>query len=140
MSAPTVHKKFESTLNVRPDDIDLYRHVHSTRYLDYAIAGRVEQWERDYKLDLAEVARRGLGWFIASASIEYLHPLGMRDSMIVRTWTRGLTRCGCKVGFEIERVGDKVLCCEGTCDYVLVTLADGRPLTLPEDIRARCAI
>ena len=35
-----IFSKFESELAVRPDDIDLYQHVHSTRYLDYVLAAR----------------------------------------------------------------------------------------------------
>ena len=38
-----VFSKFETELSVRPDDIDLYQHVHSTRYLDYVLAARFEQ-------------------------------------------------------------------------------------------------
>ena len=37
-----VYSKFETELAVRPDDIDLYQHVHSTRYLDYVLAARFE--------------------------------------------------------------------------------------------------
>lgn len=29
-----VSSKFESELTVRPDDIDMYQHVHSSRYFD----------------------------------------------------------------------------------------------------------
>ena len=32
-----VFSKFETELAVRPDDIALYQHVHSTRYLDYVL-------------------------------------------------------------------------------------------------------
>src|ERR1019366_6508676 len=42
-SAMNVFSKFETELAVRPDDIDLYQHVHSTRYLDYVLAARFDQ-------------------------------------------------------------------------------------------------
>ena len=44
-----VFSKFETELLVRPDDIDLYQHVHSTRYLDYVLAARFEQMEKNLK-------------------------------------------------------------------------------------------
>ena len=56
-----VYAKFETELAVRPDDIDLYQHVHSTRYLDYVLAARFDQMERCYGLSMQEFARRGLG-------------------------------------------------------------------------------
>ncbi len=42
----SVYSKFETELAVRPDDIDLYQHVHSTRYLDCLLAARFEQMDR----------------------------------------------------------------------------------------------
>ena len=42
-----VYSKFETELTVRPDDIDLYQHVHSTRYLDYVLAARFDMFDAD---------------------------------------------------------------------------------------------
>ncbi|MFN5663556.1 MAG: acyl-CoA thioesterase, partial [Bacteroidota bacterium] len=39
---------YETELQVRPDDIDMFQHVHSTRYLDYVLAARYDQMERCY--------------------------------------------------------------------------------------------
>jgi acyl-CoA thioester hydrolase/thioesterase-3 len=66
-----VYSKFETELAVRPDDIDLYQHVHSTRYLDYVLAARFEQMGKNYGLSMQAFADRGLGWFMASATIHY---------------------------------------------------------------------
>ena len=130
----SVYAKFESELAVRPDDIDLYQHVHSTRYLDYVLAARFEQMERCYGMGMAEFSRRGLGWFMATAQIAFKRPLGLGDRMIVRTWIESFSSHGCRVPFQIERADNRKLCCDGACDYVLVTLADGRPTPLPADV------
>ncbi|MCP5552003.1 MAG: hypothetical protein H7A53_14035, partial [Akkermansiaceae bacterium] len=46
MSAPTTaspaFSTFETRLDVRPDDIDMNRHVHNSRYLDYVLAARYD--------------------------------------------------------------------------------------------------
>ena len=39
---------FESELRVRPDDIDMFNHVHNSKYLDYVLAARYEQMEKFY--------------------------------------------------------------------------------------------
>ncbi len=36
-----VFSKFETELQVRPDDIDMNQHVHGSRYMDYVLAARV---------------------------------------------------------------------------------------------------
>ena len=42
-----VYSKFETELQVRPDDIDMYQHVHSSRYMDYVLAARFDpRWAR----------------------------------------------------------------------------------------------
>ncbi len=136
----SVYAKFESELSVRPDDIDLYQHVHSTRYLAYVLAARFEQMERFYGMGMAEFARRGLGWFMTSAQIQFKRPLGLGDRMIVRTWIDSFTSHGCRVPFQIERADTQKLSCDGVCDYVLVTLADGKPTPLPPDVLEKYGI
>ena len=135
-----VYSKFETALAVRPDDIDLYQHVHSTRYLDYVLAARFDQMERCYGMAMPEFARRGLGWYMAAATIQFKRPLGLGDRMIVRTWIDHFNPTGCRVSFEIDREPTGKRVCEGHCDYTLVTLASGRATPLPDDVRAKYSI
>jgi YbgC/YbaW family acyl-CoA thioester hydrolase len=131
-----VYSKFETEVAVRPDDIDLYQHVHSTRYLDYVLAARFDQMERCYKMPMQAFAARGLGWYMASATIHFRRPLGLGDRMMVRTWIESFTETGCRVGFQIDKLLNGKRVCDGHCDYTLVTLATGRATVLPEDVRA----
>jgi YbgC/YbaW family acyl-CoA thioester hydrolase len=135
-----VYSKFETELAVRPDDIDLYQHVHSTRYLDYVLAARFDQMERCYGMPMSAFAQLGLGWFMNSATIHFRRPLGLGDRMTVRTWIEAFTESGCRVVFEIEKLSTGKRVCDGHCDYTLVTLATGRATPLPADVRARYSI
>jgi YbgC/YbaW family acyl-CoA thioester hydrolase len=137
---PPVFAKFETELGVRPDDIDLYQHVHSTRYLDYVLAARFDQMERCYGMPMQAFAARGLGWYMAAATIQFRRPLGMGDRMIVRTWIASFTTTGCRVHFEIDRHPGGKRVCDGHCDYTLVTLASGRATELPEDVKTKYSI
>ena len=135
-----VFSKFETELTVRPDDIDLYQHVHSTRYLDYVLAARFDQMERCYGMSMQAFAERGLGWFMSSATIAFKRPLGWGDRMTVRCWLVSFTETGCRLHFEIDRRRDGKRSCDGHCDYTLVTLANGRATPIPEDVRAKYSI
>ena len=135
-----VYTKFETELAVRPDDIDLYQHVHSTRYLDYVLAARFEQMEKNYGMGMQEFARRGLGWFMHAANIHYKRPLGWGDRMLVRCWIDHIAETGCRVQFEIEKLPLKKRVCEGYCDYTLVTLATGRATPIPVDVKLKYSI
>ena len=135
-----IFSKFETELTVRPDDIDLYQHVHSTRYLDYVLAARFIQMERDYGMSMQDFADRGLGWFITSSTVNYKRPLGLGDSMIVRCWIESFSERGCRVAFEIDRQPTGKRSCDGFCDYALIDLSTNRATPIPEDIRAHYSI
>lgn len=134
------YSKFETELAVRPDDIDLYQHVHSTRYLDYVLAARFDQMERCYGMGMQAFTDRGLGWFMAAATIQFKRPLGWGDRMAVRTWIVSINDTGCRVAFEIDKLPSKKRVCDGHCDYTLVTLSSGRATGLPADVRAKYSI
>jgi YbgC/YbaW family acyl-CoA thioester hydrolase len=135
-----VFSKFETELSVRPDDIDLYQHVHSTRYLDYVLAARFDQMERCYHMSMQAFATLGLGWFMSSATIHFKRPLGWGDRMVVRTWIQHFTATGCRVAFEIEKLPTGKRVCDGHCDYTLVTLSTGRATELPAEFREKYSI
>ncbi len=136
-SAPgCIFAKFETEMSVRPDDIDLYQHVHSTRYLDYVLAARFDQMERCYGMSMQEFAARGLGWFMASSTIHYRRPLGWSERFVVRTWIESFAEDGrsLRVRFEIEKLPGKKRVCDGHSDYTLVSLATGRGVPIPADV------
>ncbi|HAV61277.1 MAG TPA: thioesterase [Verrucomicrobiales bacterium] len=131
---------FESELAVRPDDIDLFQHVHSTRYLDYVLAARFDQMKRCYGIAMEAFIERGLGWVVRRSFIEYQRPLRMGDTMVVRTRIEEFFNDGVKVWFEILRLPGRKASCHGWCDYTLVSLASGRAQAVPEDVRAAYSV
>lgn len=138
--AQAVYAKFETPMQVRPDDIDMYQHVHSSRYMDYVLAARFDQMERCYRMPMTEFQKRGFGWFMAATQMNFKRPLGLGDRFIVRTWIERFTLIGVKVQFQIERAADQKLSCDGWFDYVMVSMETARAVRLPDDIRAKYAI
>ena len=135
-----VYAKFESEMQVRPDDIDMYQHVHSSRYMDYVLAARFDQMERCYKMSMAEFQKQGYGWFMAATQMNFKRPLGLGDRFTVRTWIDQFTLIGLRVRFEIDRPVDGKRCCDGWFDYVMVSILTAKAVRIPAEIRARYAI
>src|SRR5260221_7075870 len=95
--------KFETELQVRPDDIDMNQHVHGSRYFDYVLAARYDQMDRCYKMSMQEFAKAGYGWYIKTAHLDYKRSLGLGERFTVRTWVEAIRRSGVLVNFEISR-------------------------------------
>jgi YbgC/YbaW family acyl-CoA thioester hydrolase len=134
--------KFETELLVRPDDIDMNQHVHSSRYQDYVLAARYDQMARCYKMPMDEFIQAGLGWFVKTAHLDYKRPLQMGDVFIVRTWVEEIGGTEVKVRFEIFRkMGERQkLACDGWFAYTMVSLETGRAEVIPDWITAKYSI
>ena len=133
---------FETELQVRPDDIDMNRHVHASRYHDYVLAARYDQMARCYQMSMAEFTQAGYGWFVKTAHLDYKRPLVVGDRFVVRTWVDEIGGSDVKVRFQIlRRVRERLkISCEGWFDYTLVSLQDGRAELIPDHVLAKYAI
>lgn len=128
--------KFETVLEVRPDDIDMNQHVHNSRYFDYVLAARYDQMARCYHLPMEDFLRQGFGWVVRTAHVQYKRPLGLGDRMIVRTWIARIVKDGVEVRFEILKEGNRKIAADGYFDYTLINRATGRAEAIPEQILA----
>ena len=132
--------KFQTELQVRPDDIDMNQHVHNSRYFDYVLAARYDQMSRCYGMGMEEFLQLGFGWVVKAAHVEFKRALNLGDSIVVTTWIEEMFRDGVKVQFEIARKANGKLCCDGYFDYTMVSLNTGRAEAIPEAIRDKYSI
>src|SRR5690349_8687388 len=132
--------RFTSELQVRPDDIDMNRHVHASRYFDYVLAARYEQMATCYKMSMEDFGALGLGWFVRSFHIEYKRPLLLGETMVVTTWVDEITRDSVRVNFEVVKNANRKLTSEGHGIYTLVSLATGRAEAIPPVARESYSI
>ncbi len=140
MSVHLGRSRFESELQVRPDDIDMNQHVHASRYLDYVLAARYDQMARCYGMSMEEFIQAGYGWYVRVSHIEYKRPLGLGDRFIVRTWIQDAFKDGVLVNFEIVRKETGKLCCDGHFHYTLISLKTGRAEMIPDFVIRKYAI
>lgn len=134
-----VYARFVTEMQVRPDDIDLYSHVHSSRYLDYILAARFDQMERCYKMSMQEFAARGLGWFQRSLTINYKRQLEIAERFTVETGIEEFLKDGVIVSFKIFKANGKIAA-DGTCNYALIDMNTRRAAALPQDILEKYSV
>lgn len=132
--------RFTSELRVRPDDIDMFNHVHNSIYFDYVLAARYEQMEKHYGMPMEAFLQQGYGWVVKTAHIDYKRPLILGDHFLVTTGIVSITETGCRVTFEINNKNTGKLCCDGWFDYVMIDLKTSRSTTITEDIIRKYAI
>ena len=135
-----IFSQFETDLQVRPDDIDLNGHVHSSKYFDYVLAARYDQMERCYKMSMDEFIGMGFGWVIRAAHIDYKRPLGMGEKVVIRTKIAEIYPDGVRVEFEICKKANGKLSCDGYFDYTMIELKTGRSAKIPENVRSKYSI
>ena len=125
---------YESELRVRPDDIDMYNHVHNSKYFDYVLAARYDQMERCYGMAMEKFMERGFGWVVRTAHVDYKRALTMGDYFIVKTGIDSIDEKCCRVKFEITNKGTGKLSCDGWFDYTMIDMVTGRSAKIPRDI------
>src|SRR5947208_7806688 len=96
----TTYATFETEFRVRPDDIDMFGHVHNSRYFDYVLAARYDQMARCYGMAMEEFLAIGFGWVVSIAHVEYKRPLILGDHITVVTWIDELRPTGVRVQFS----------------------------------------
>lgn len=125
---------FETELNVRPDDIDMFNHVHNSKYLDYVLAARYEQMEKFYGMSWEKFSEQGFGWVVAKVTINFKRALKMGDQMIVRTGILEMNEKGSNVQFEIINKATGKVSSDGVFDYVMIDLTTQRSCKVNEDM------
>lgn len=131
---------FESELRVRPDDIDMFNHVHNSKYFDYVLAARYEQMELFYKMPMESFLQSGFGWVVRTAYVDFKRPLILGDIVAVRTGILTINEKGCRVQFEIENRRTKKIAADGWFDYVMIDTGTGKGTRVSEEMIAAYSI
>ena len=125
---------------VRPDDIDMFQHVHSSRYIDYVLAARYDQMDRCYHNPMSDYLKKGLGWVVNSCTVHFKRALKLGDVMLVRTQLIDAKPMSVRVNFSILNKATMKICCDGHFDYTMVDMATGKALAIPDWVMERYTI
>mgnify|MGYP003575741144 CR=1 FL=1 len=132
--------RFTTELKVRPDDIDMFNHVHNSKYLDYVLAARYEQMHTCYGMSMEEFMEQGYGWVVKTAHVEFKRPLTLGEVFNVTTWIISMDEKSSKVRFEIVSTKTGKVCSDGWFDYVLIDIKTGRGMKITEEMIEKYSI
>jgi len=134
METPITYSRFVSEFKVRPDDIDMFNHVHNSTYFDYVLAARYEQMEANYGMPMEDFLAQGFGWVVKTAFVDYKRPLGLGDHFTVETGIETINAKGCRVSFQIKIKKTGKVACDGWFDYVMIDINTGRGVKVSNEM------
>ncbi len=134
------YSSFISEFKVRPDDIDMFNHVHNSTYFDYVLAARYEQMETYYKMPMEEFLAQGYGWVVRTAFVDYKRPLALSDIFTVETGIETINSKGCRVKFEIKIKKSNKVACDGWFDYVMIDIKTGKGINVEPEMIEKYSI
>ena len=140
MDTPEKYSSFVSEFKVRPDDIDMFNHVHNSTYFDYVLAARYEQMETFYKMPMEDFLKQVYGWVVRTAYVDYKRPLGLGDKFTVETGIETINSKGCRVKFKIWISKTSKVACDGWFDYIMIDINTGKGVKVSEDMILRYSI
>ncbi len=117
---------FQTELKVRPDDIDMFQHVHNSKYFDYVLSARYDQMEEFYKMSMESFLESGYGWVVRTAHVDFKRPLILGDVILIRTGILTINEKGCRVQFEMENKRSGKIASDGWFDYVMIDTKTGK--------------
>lgn len=134
------YSRFITKMKVRPDDIDMFQHVHNSKYFDYVLAARYEQMADHYGMPMERFLESGFGWVVRTAYVDYKRSLGLGEEFTVQTGIDTINSKGCKVVFEIKSLKTNKVVCDGWFDYVMIDIKTGRGALVSEEMIERYSI
>lgn len=134
------YTEFETEIKIRPDDIDMNNHVHSSKYMDFVLAARYEQMRLNYKMSMTEFHEKGLNWYISVSHIEFKREMKLGDVILVKTKIAEVNGAQAKVEFRIVFKETGKAASQGYFIYTLINTQNGRPVRIPDDIIERYSI
>jgi acyl-CoA thioester hydrolase len=89
----------------------------------------------DSVVGMRRTKEAGQTWVVRSHQVEYLSPAFVGDRIIVMTWIANFSRVRSLRRYRFLRAEDGKLLVRGETDWVFVSIATGRPTSIPEEIR-----
>ena len=126
--------KFSTDITLRPDDIDLNQHLHSSKYMDYVLYARYDQMERCYGFSMEDFIKAGFGLVMTDSFMQFKRPLHLNDIAEVTTWVENFHKNIVEVQFLINNKKSGKLSCNGWFKYSMIDLKTMRSAHIPEEI------
>ena len=125
---------YQFNITVTPDVVDENGHVNNVIYI---------QWLQDAAVRhaqstgcIAATTAFGASWVVRTHHIEYLAPAFAGDTLTMLTWVANFHKVRSLRKYKIIRASDQTIVARAETDWVFVNAKTGRPLAIPDDIKA----
>ncbi len=124
---------YESSIDVRFSDVDMYGHVSTKHYIDFITDSRWKFHMQKFGLGPESYAEKGFGFFTARMETFFKKAISAKQKTIfVKSFVEELDRAKVSVKFEIFSADKEVLHSYGEMDFYCVDLKSGKPQAVPE--------
>ncbi len=124
---------YSKTITVPESAIDENGHANNVIYLQWMQDIAVEHYAAVGGLE----AQKPFGtWFIREHKLEYFRPAFAGEEIEVRTWVENVRQVRSLRKYEFVRRQDGKTLVKGETDWVFVDVKSGKPLAIPEEVRA----
>lgn len=118
----------ETPISVRFYELDPYRHLNHSVYIQYFEVGRIDLF-RALGWTLSGLADMGTQVFVTTIETAFVAPAVEGDDLIVESWVEEMKRVTGRFGQRIMR-GDEVIATQTV--HTACVNSDGRPMRWPE--------
>lgn len=126
---------FTKTFSIPGDAIDELGHVSNLKYIawmqDIAIQHSTAQ---DWPVE--RYLRSGAVWVVRSHFITYVRPAFEGETITLQTWVAEIKQRSSLRKYLVFRANDQSVLVEAETNWVYVDRQSGRPLRIPDDLRA----
>lgn len=130
-----MYSTFETEITIRPDDIDMNNHVHSSRYQDYLFMARYDQMKNDYKVSMELFIERGYSWVVSEFNIQYKREIRIDEGTVkVQTQVKEIKGANVLVTYKILKSQNGKIAAQGYATYTMVSIQTGRSSKIPDDL------
>jgi acyl-CoA thioester hydrolase len=126
---------FTKTFSIPGDAIDELGHVSNLKYIawmqDIAIQHSAAQ---DWPVE--RYLRSGAVWVVRSHFITYVRPAFEGETITLQTWVAEIKQRSSLRKYLVLRANDQSVLVEAETNWVYIDRQSGRPLRIPDDLRA----
>ena len=125
--------RFDMSIAVLPDDIDMQNHVNNTVYLRWVQDVAIAHW----RAVASRGAQEAIAWVVLRHEIDYKAPAALGDKIILRTWVGEATRLTFERFTEIRRDGHGLLLSTARTLWCPINAQTGRPTRVSPEVRSQ---
>ncbi len=127
-------KTYTYTFTVPSSAIDFNGHVNNVTYLQWMMEA-ASAHAQSVGMGFEQCMEHGGTWVAKSHHIEYKNPAFEGEELRMTTWVETIGKITSDRRYELHKISDGSLVCEGRTEWVFVDKERMRPMRIPASVR-----